>query len=335
MKNLTLFILGVALGAGGMYLGLNYRMYFRKNIVSPVVNRPKPLDKYTIENLGKRGYGTTIILDEPQPVTKNNEDYIIYKFHFITDDKKVSGLAHIPNKCTEEKRCPVLVQIRGYADPEGYYSGYGTYKSAEKYADAGFISLAPDFLGYGGSASPSANVYEARFETYTTALNLLAGVASLPMGDASKIGIWGHSNGGQIALTVLEISQKSYPTVLWAPVSAPFPYSVLYYTDDELDHGREARKTLAGFEEDYDTEQYALVNYLDRIYAPIQLHQGTADASVPVKWSDNLAKNLKVKGKDITYNIYPGADHNMLPNAWEKVVARDVEFLNKKWSEKD
>ena len=119
-----------------------------------------------------------------------------------------------------------------------------------------------------------------------------------------------------------------YPTVLWAPVSKPFPYSILYYTDDYEDRGKALRKAIADFEKDYDIELYSLTNYLDKINAPIELHQGTTDESVPQKWSDTLAAQLKEKGKEIEYFIYPGADHNLL-GGWNPAAARSLDFYEK------
>ena len=141
-------------------------------------------------------------------------------------------------------------------------------------------------------------------------------------------------------MTVLEISQKEYPTVLWAPVSKPFPYSILYYTDEAEDKGKLLRKKLAKFEQDYDVDLYSLTNYLDRITAPLQIHQGTADEAVPQKWSDEFIKGFKIKNfpakRDpalqeklkISYYLYPGADHNLV-GAWDRVVRRDVEFFRR------
>src|SRR5690606_5347887 len=87
--------------------------------------------------------------------------------------------------------------------------------------------------------------------------------------------IWAHSNGGQIALTTLEATGKMIPTSLWAPVTKPFPYSVLYYTDESADRGKFIRTELAKFEAIYNADQFAITDYVDRIKAPIQLHQGT------------------------------------------------------------
>ncbi|OGD09559.1 hypothetical protein A2397_04025 [Candidatus Amesbacteria bacterium RIFOXYB1_FULL_44_23] len=281
------------------------------------VEEIQPLLKYTIENLGMREYQSEIVMDE---IAATEAAFFVQKFHFDSDGKNVSGLAHIPNSCD---KCPTIVQFRGYADPTIYQSGYGTWRSAQEFAKAGFISLAPDFLGYGESASPSADVFEARFETYTTALNLLVGVEKWEKSNG-KVGIWGHSNGGQIALTILEISQKEYPTVLWAPVTAGFPYSILFYMNDNEEGDKNLRKKLVDFESIYDTGLFNLLNYVERIKAQLQLHQGTGDVSVPVGWNRGFAK--KIPG--IVYFEYSGADHNLQPG-WNLVVERDIDFFRK------
>lgn len=281
----------------------------------------KPLEKYTIERLGMRqSQGSQIVLDEAVATTSA---FIAHRFHYTSEGKKVTGLAHLPHGNGPH---PVIVQLRGYVERSIFESGVGTRRSAEVFATNGFISLAPDFLGYGGSDMPSIDVFEERFQTYTATLDLLASIPSLSIAEPDRIGIWGHSNGGQIALTVLEITQKAYPTTLWAPVTKPFPYSILYYTDEADDHGKALRRKLADFEKDYEVEDFALVNFLDKISAPLQLHQGTADGAVPVSWNEEFVSALQDKNKTIEYFVYPGADHNLSP-AWNTVVARDMEFF--------
>jgi dipeptidyl aminopeptidase/acylaminoacyl peptidase len=311
MKFLIGALLGLGFGLGIMWVIRNPKVE-EKVVVKTEVQRP--LLKYTIENLGKREYKSEIFLGDQ--ISDG-----VFNFYFDSDGKKVTGLAHLPKSC---EKCPVVVQFRGYApDPATYYQGYGTQHSAEIFAASGFVSLAPDFLGYGGSASPSADVFEARFETYTTALNLLAAVKNWDRSNG-KIGVWGHSNGGQIALTTAEISQHTYPMVLWAPVSAGFPYSILFYMNDNEEGDKQLRNKLHEFENLYDTSQFNLLNYTDRIASTMQLHQGTGDASVPVGWSRDLVK----KSKNVKYYEYPGADHNLVPD-WSVVVQRDVEFFRR------
>lgn len=276
------------------------------NIVSQI--KPRPLEKYTIENLAEVTFPASEITMEEKGV-----------FSFKVDGKKVTGSIQIPEG---EGPFPLIVMFRGYIDQKTYKTGDGTRRASEYFSKNGFITLAPDFLGYGGGDKEAENIFESRFQTYTTALTLLASVDNIDKWDGQNLFIWGHSNGGQIALTVLEITGDSIPTVLWAPVSKPFPYSILYYTDESDDGGKLIRNELAKFEEVYDVEKFSLVNYFDRIKAPIQLHQGTGDDAIPTEWSDNLAK--KLTGSE--YFKYPGSDHD-LSASWNLAVTRSLTFF--------
>lgn len=305
-----------------------------KEIKSPIV-KEKPLEKYTFANLREAKFtSSSIVLGEPLDEKK---DFISQIFYYNVDspagEKKVSGLLNVP---TEEGIYPVIVMIRGFVAKEIYSTGIGTKRAGEVFAQNGFITIAPDFLGYGRSDNPSRDAIEERFQTYTTVLNLLSSLDNLNSGldasysgkiiaDLSKVGIWGHSNGGQIALSILEITGKNYPTVLWAPVSKPFPYSILYFTDEFDDYGKALRKVVANFEKDYDIELYSPFNFYSLINAPIAIHQGELDDAVPKKWSDQLVNDLEDLEKDVAYFVYPSADHNLLPG-WETAVQRSINF---------
>jgi len=304
--------------------------FFIKNRQTPKV-KPLPLLKYTFENLKNTSFPKSEITFGE--IKEETSDYISRIFYFEVSEKpdgvntlKVSGLANIPKG---NKKYPVIVMFRGYMPKETYKSGGGSQPSAKVLAKNGFITLAPDFLGYGESASASATLFEDRFQTYTTALTLLNSLSNLKEigADTDKIGVWGHSNGGQIALSTLAISGVNYPTVLWAPVSKPFPYSILFYTDETDDHGKALRHALSIFEKDYDAELFSPANYYNWIKAPIQIHQGTYDEEVLPFWTDELVDTLKKDNIDVTYFKYQGANHNLLPNGWNDAVLREIKFF--------
>ncbi len=320
--------------------------FLKPPVISPTPI-PKPLLAYTFENLKKTKFPQNQITFGP--VLSKNSDSVSQIFYYSVPKtpgskimEKLSGLANIPVK---GGYYPVIVMFRGFVPDNIYKPGVGTQPVAQVLAKNGYITLAPDFLGYGQSASPSADPFENRFQTYTTALTLLSSLTTLNTGlqasysatitaDMNKIGIWGHSNGGHIALSVLAISGVTYPTVLWAPVSTSFPYSILYYTDESDDQGMALRKTLAGFEKIYNTNLFSPPNYYDWIKAPMEINQGTADEEVPYWWSDNLVATLKKDNIPVTYFTYPGADHNMLPSGWTDAVDNTLSFYNKKFSGK-
>ncbi|MFZ3301786.1 MAG: hypothetical protein WA152_03685 [Microgenomates group bacterium] len=300
-----------------------FKNYLSQDTDLPSWNKPKPLEKYTIENLSKT---------DVKPVKINIEDNI-FNFEFDPtlqykknyEPKKVTGLI---NKPTTNDLQPVVVLLRGYVDQSIYQTGVGTKRVGEYFRDNGYITLAPDFLGYGGSSSESSNIFETRFQTYTTVLTLLKSIdkENFPNWDGKNIFIWAHSNGGQIALTTLEVTGGNYPTVLWAPVTEGFPYSILYYTNESDDGGKFIRKELAKFESEYDTDKFNFTKYFESINAPIEYHFGTNDDAISTEWRDRFLKKMKTLEKDVTNYNHIGADHNMNP-LWNEAISQSLDFF--------
>lgn len=318
----------------------------KQSFISPLgkpIPTEKPLLKYTFENLKKTQFPKSkIVLDRSYSETADSTSQIFFfdtpKVPGGTEMDKVSGLMNIPKK---PGIYPVIVMLRGFVPDEMYSPGVGTQHVAEVLAKNGYITLAPDFLGFGQSDPPSKDSFEARFQTYTTTLTLLSSISTLNEGlqasysgslaaDITKVGIWGHSNGGHIALSTLAALGATYPTVLWAPVSKSFPYSILYYSDEAPDHGKALRAVLANFERNYNADLFSPLNYYSWIKAPLSVHQGNVDLAVPKEWSNDLVVNLEKDGVNVSYTMYDG-DHNMLPSAWNDAVTNSVIFFDKQF----
>jgi dipeptidyl aminopeptidase/acylaminoacyl peptidase len=325
-------LLILILSLGSYFLVLNFDE--ENSIVSPVgltskFPKEKPLQKYSFENLSQREFvGSQIEIGEKlNEDTEKKDKFSSHIFFFESDERKVSGQINIP--LTEKSQLmPVIIMLRGYVDQEIYHTGMGTERAAAVFAQNGYITLAPDFLGYGQSDMPENDVWWERFQNPVIVLNLLASIKNLPQADHEKIGIWAHSNGGQVAISILEITKKYYPTSLWAPVTKPFPYSILYFTDEFDDKGKMLRKELARLEEDYNVDNFCISNFFDQIKAPLLIHQGTNDDAVPVEWSNEFSQKLDDLEIDHNYYIYNGADHNML-DSWDLVVQRDLAFFKR------
>jgi dienelactone hydrolase len=337
MKKFLLYFLLISFSFLTGFLANSIYRTFRKvpSVITQI--KPRTLDKYTIENLAKEPAQPSKI--EIGEIVKEDKDFTSYLFSLSFDPtlsgkqlKKVTGLINVPKG---DGPFPLIVMFRGYVDQKSYTTGDGTRRAGEYFATNGFATIAPDFLGYGGSDPEAANIFESRFQTYTTAISLLASLKSLAQWDGENIFIWGHSNGGHLALAFLEITGKAYPTVLWAPVSASFPYSILYYLDETEDSGKLIIQKLAEFFELYDPKLYSVTNYYGKIApeTPIQIHQGTADEAVPLNWTNSLAKTLHGLNLKLSYFTYAGADHNLQP-AWNQVVARDLAFFRKNLTSK-
>lgn len=326
--------------AVAIVVGVGFGLYIRRErgvMVSPGGGSEKvekPYDKYSFERLVARE-------DKPSRIEMGEEIakdelYSSYVFYYVSEGRRISGQLNLPNL---SRLMGVIVMARGYVEKDGYTVGTGTRNAAAVYAKNGYITIAPDFSGYGESDTEDPNALGARLVKPVEILDLIASLSSLPQVDLQKIYLWGHSNGGQIMLSVAEVlgqrikvkgtsgTAKVLGVTLWAPVSKPFPYNILYYTDEADDQGKWLRSEIAKFESEYDVFKYSIDKYLDWISIPLLIHQGTVDDAVPVAWSRELVERLKVKGKSYTYYEYPGADHNMRPS-WNTVVGRDVEWFN-------
>ena len=348
-RPLWLFILTLLLSSGVTF-GAGYFLATHQTsestMLSPIlgVNEEKQKDtrlqRYSFNEIAKRQPVASPITIE-KVITKN-DDFTGYLFSYKSEGGKITGLMNVPNQDTTTEK-PVIIMLRGFVHEDIYQTGVGTQRAGEELARAGYITLAPDYLGFGESDPQPADSLEARFIKPINAIDLISSVQNFNLQplifenktigrmNGNRIGIWAHSNGGQIALSLLEITFQKYPTVLWAPVTKPFPYSVLYFTDESDDLGKTLRNLLANFEKDYNIDDFTIGLHWEKIIAPIQLHQGTKDDAVPKEWSDEFVKTMEKVNQEnpVEYFTYSGADHNLQPG-WGTAMQRTKEFFREK-----
>jgi dipeptidyl aminopeptidase/acylaminoacyl peptidase len=331
-KFLVIFFLAIFVSAA--FFIVWFRENNGKGIASPFVDSSQPQGvqsdnpyfSYSFDSLSQKKFFQGEIKLTSQ--TRENEKFTTYVFTYQSDGKTISGMANIPNG---PGKFPVIVLLRGWVDRSEYYIGLGTERSANNFAEHGFLTLAPDFLGYGFSDWEDQDILLARFYRPVEVLNLIASILSLDKADPQKIGLWGHSNGGQIALSLLEITGKSYPTSLWAPVSLGFPESVLVYMGQEEDVGNVVKEKIDEFSLKNDPKEYSISECLNRIKTPFIIHQGKADALIKTSWTDTLVKELKKTGNQVSYYLYPGENHNFnyYDDTGDILRQRDLEFFQK------
>lgn len=400
MKKWLTFVFGWLVGLGfaaGGFVGYNF---FSDNfeLINPLanfgpLNKDLPLNRYQIPFLKNIPLVQAEL--QLQELVAETETYSSYLFSVEVSGGSMSGQLNLPKNFSRPR---VILMMRGYIPAESYQTGAGTKAAAGVFAQHQFITVAPDFLGFGQSDPDLADSWESRFIKPVQMMELvndlrqtnfarlecrfrtkLAGAGAGPgTGVATRagtgagvstaggattdtcnqnqttvnLGIWAHSNGGQIALTALEGLGESIPTTLWAPVTSPFPYSVLFFTDELSDEGKATRLWLSHFERDYDVFAFTLTKHLDLLQGPIQIHHGTADESALFSWSLEFADKIATENQlrqaaleqaqlatpsavpslleplDFQLLTYDGADHNLRP-VWNTVVLRDLEFFEK------
>lgn len=321
------------------------------SLSQPTPTPVPPLLKYSIPNLTAYDFQKSPIIIERE--LSKTDQFTAYLFSYVSTGKKITGQLNVPVNLADQPK--IIVMIRGYADPITYVTGLGTKNAAASLAQNGYVTIAPDFLGYGESDLESTDTWEARLIKPINVVELIKslqtnGVPRIENSNSTikftsdQIGLWGHSNGGQIALTVMEIYDQPLPVVLWAPVTAPFPYSVLYYSDENEDEGKEARAWVSIFEKTYDAYDFSLTKHLDLLKGNIEIHHGTIDEAAPYVWSlefeEKIADENKRREKledsqlqpvEFKLYSYSGADHNLQP-AWGTAMTRTREFFDRELS---
>lgn len=340
-------------------------------LISPWVENPlertHPLNKYSITNLKNQQYKTDKIT--LTKLVEENENYSSFLFAYKTMGKTMTGFANVPSIC-QSSACPVILLVRGYADKEQYSPGFGTRNAAKVFADNQYITLAPDFFGFANADPEPEDTWEARFIKPINIIELIKTIQANPtiysevieniesdpdknpttqtvkiyaQIEPNKIGIWAHSNGGQITLSVLQILSEPIPATLWAPVTAPFPYSLLFFTRTNEDEGKEARAWIAIFEKEYDVFDFSITKHIDSLTGPLQIHHGSKDKDALQEWSDSFTQMIEAENKkqvkvdssyqpiEFQYYIYPDADHNLLPSHnWQLAIQRDLLFFKER-----
>jgi len=119
-----------------------------------------------------------------------------------------------------------------------------------------------------------------------------------PLGiDMGRLGLLGHSAGGQLAL---EAAKSANPALA---VSLGGVTDLVRAIEEELGNGA-APLFLAG----RSAEAHSPAHLLP-IGSPLLLAHGTADKNVPIHYSDDLAKEAEIAGDSVTYLRFEGLDH--------------------------
>lgn len=266
-----------------------------------------------IENLRQRSFEGGKIKIEENLATNNF--YSSYIISYPSDDLTIYGMMNIPEG---DGPFPVVVLNHGYFNTSSFTSGDGTQAMADILARNGYLTLASDYRGHGRSENDEGRRGGHRPEYAIDVLNLIASVYSIEKADTQRIGMWGHSMGGEVSLRTIEATDKIKALALWAPTSGNALANHAFYG------GRQNQPTSSP-----EIEGTSPINYLQYILTPISLHQGLADIEVNPEWSKELNEALKNEGKSVEYFEYEGQDHNFRNLGWDLISERTIEFYDR------
>lgn len=272
-------------------------------------------------------------------------NYYRYIAYYESEGLKIYGLLTVPFGETPASGWPAIVFNHGYIPPEQYKSTERYIAYVNNLAANGYIVYRIDYRGHDRSDGEPSGAYGSPGYTVDV-LNAVASLKAFPPVDPARIGMWGHSMGGFLTLRAMVISPDIKAAVIWAGVVASYPDLICCWrtptpgptpTPFTATLDAAARPGWrSNWQQEYGSPEENLKfwlgvsanSYLADLSGPIQLHHGTADTEVPIKFSRDFYQQLLAAGQTAEFYEYEGDDHN-LAGSFSLAMTRTLNFFEK------
>ena len=215
---------------------------------------------------------------------------------------------------------PVVVINHGHIPPERYWIGQDSGIFGDPMAAHGFISIAPNYVGYNGSGTGEPGL-QPNQQIAITVMDLISSLGSLPQADPGRVAVVGHSQGGGVSQILMVIDPRIKAVVLHAPVSSDEAENAVRR------HERTGTWPSLG-DPSQDPEAYMRMSpraYFSQRQPPALLVQGTLDHTIPAAHTQETFDALQRAGIESRLLWIPGGDHDLVgANLAEAVEAQEA-----------
>lgn len=283
---------------------------------------PDPYAGLTIADLTARRYGggEVVALETLAVTSAFTRTLIAYE----SDGLRIVGFVNTPIGAGP---FPVVIVLHGYVDPARYRTLTYTTPYADALARQGYLVVHPNLRNFPPS---DTGPDPFRVGLAVDVLNLIALIKAqagrpglFAQADADRIGLWGHSMGGGVALRVLVVSPDVRAAVLYGSMSADERRN---YEKIVIWSGRQRGLWELSVPQ-ADLARIAPIGFLDRITAAVSIHHGEADETVPLAWSLDLCERLQALGKTVECFTYPGQPHTFVGEGNRLFIERTLAFF--------
>lgn len=315
-----------------------YRQHFelsddKKHLVYQYTYFNEPFELYALNLADKSDEKrlTHTIPERFNQIDWQKEDYI--RFTARDGETELSMSVLEPINKTEKSSHPVVVFVHGAGSLQNVYKGwsnnyYREYMFHQYLTARGYYVIEVDYrhsTGYGREFREDVTNWMGKYETR----DIIDGIDYLtehyPQADTSRVGIYGGSYGGFMALYATSVAPDYFEAA--AALRAVTNWENYYHTNPWYTQPRLGTPEA-------DSANYARsspITYVEQLEDPVLILHGLTDDNVGFQdAAQYIEKLIQTGGKEFDMMMYPTERHSFEdPDAWYDEYRRIFHFFNK------
>jgi dienelactone hydrolase len=249
---------------------------------------------------------------------RNSADLELIKIKYMSDGLKIVGFIYKPRQ-TAGKKLPIVIFNRGGLSDETIGpENYNYLYEMHRYASEGFLVLASQYRGAGGSEGKD----EVAGADTNDVMNLIPLAASLGYADMNRVFMWGYSRGAMMTLQAIRLGA---PVRAAAIVGPPTDFTSRANDPGFIEFGRATYPDFDARKDEHVKNRSAIL-WVDKINVPLLIMQGGADPGVSPSKVMTFAQKLDEQNKLYELIIYAKDDHPVSQNEEDR-LRRTVDWF--------
>jgi len=299
---------------------------------------PFPFEELTIPYLRNRSYSSSIGNLE---LVSENSEYSSFLTNYTSDGLKINALLTIPNKDSGQARMtdkwPAVIFVHGYIVP-AQYKTLVNYASFIDFMARDLVVFKIDLRGHGDSQGEPTGAYYSS-DYVIDILNAYSALETLDFVNKEKIGLWGHSMGGNVVMRAFAAKPEIPKVVIWAgAVYSYTDFQEFGISDSSYRPPQLSSERVRKREELFNTygqpvagsdfwAKVAPTTYLNDLEGQLEIHHAIDDNVVGIGYSRNLMSLLDSTSVYHKLYEYKIGGHNLTGSSFTQAMQRTADFL--------